>query len=276
MGALKTIRLEISDGVAVLTLNRPKRLNAIDAVMKRELSEVLDRLETDDMVGAIVLAGAGRAFCSGMDLKDDAVGGTSGIEGWRGVLGGDLAFLLRFWDCPKPTIAAIHGHCVAAGFELAMCCDVTIAEEGTIVGEPELLFGSVITAMMMPWLVGPKHAKELLLSADDKVTAERAAEIGLVNRVVPKGEHRTAALALARRIASLDPDAVRLTKEAINRTFEIMGLREAMRANLDLAVQIECLDTPSRRAFREITRRDGLKAALAWRDARLAGGERND
>jgi enoyl-CoA hydratase len=180
--------------------------------------------------------------------------------------------LLRFWDHPKPTIAAVHGFCLAAGCELALCCDVTIAEEGTLFGEPELLFGSVITAMMMPWLTGPKIAKELLLSADDRVTAERAERIGLVNRVVPAGRHVEEATALARRMATMDGDAVRLTKEAINRTFEISGLKEALRANLDLAIQIESMETPSRATFKEITRQQGLKAALAWRNARVTGG----
>lgn len=252
--------------IATVTLNRPERLNALNAQMKRELHAVMDRLEADPAVGAIVLSGAGRAFSSGMDLKDDAAGSTQGVDGWRRVLAEDLALIMRFWDSEKPTIAAVHGFCLAAACELAMACDVTIAEQGTSLGEPELRFGSVITAMLMPLLCGPKIAKELLLSADDRVSAERAERIGLVNQVVPAGEGVATALRMARRIASLDRDAVRLTKEAIHRSYDAMGLRESLRANLDLAVQIECLETPSRRTFKQITQREGLKAALAWRD----------
>lgn len=145
---------------------------------------------------------------------------------------------------------------------------MTIAEEGCYLGEPELRFGSVITALLMPTLTGPKIAKELLLAADERITAERAERIGLVNRVVPAGTGVAAALAMARRMASFDRDGLRLTKEAINRSCDAMGLREALRTNLDTAVQIECLETPSRKVFEDITRSRGLKAALDWRDRR--------
>lgn len=267
----ETLMLSIDAGAAHVVLNRPQRLNALDAQMKRELHAVMDQLEADAAVGAIVLSGAGRAFSSGMDLKDDAAGSTQGVDGWRRVLAADLALIMRFWDSPKPTIAAVHGFCLAAACELAMACDVTIAEQGTFLGEPELRFGSVITAMLMPLLCGPKIAKELLLGADDRVSAERAERIGLVNHVVPQGEGVATALRMARRMASLDRDAVRLTKQAIHRSFDAMGLRESLRANLDLAVQIECLETPSRRTFKDITQREGLKAALAWRDRGARG-----
>lgn len=252
--------------VAHLLLNRPARLNAIDATMKRELHATLDALEADDGIGAIVISGAGRAFSAGMDLKDDAAGVVQGEEAWRRVLAADLALIMRFWDSPKPTIAAVHGFCLAAACELAMACDVTIAEQGTFLGEPELRFGTVITAMLMPLLCGPKIAKELLLSADDRISAERAERIGLVNQVVPTGEGLATALRMAQRMASLDRDAVRLTKQAIHASFDAMGLRQSLQANLDLAARIEGLQTPSRRTFKEITQREGLKAALAWRD----------
>jgi enoyl-CoA hydratase len=98
-------------------------------------------------------------------------------------------------------------------------------------------------------------------------------EIGLVNRVVPKGEGMTVAREIAARMAVMDDDAVRLTKQAINRTFETMGLKEALRANLDLAIEIEVMETPSRKRFKEITKAEGLKAALAWRESRLNGDD---
>ena len=268
---LETIMLEKREGVAIITLNRPERLNAISSRMKEELKWALDDIEADEAVGACIITGAGRAFSSGVDLKQDAATGPEDVAGWRRVLTDDFEVIMRFWDCTKPTIAAVHGYCLAAACELAMACDMTIAEEGTFLGEPELKFGSVITAMMMPWLVGPKLAKELLLSADDRIPAERAERIGLVNKVVPKGRLMDEAFALARRIAVLDQDGVRLTKEAINRSFDVMGMREALRANLDLAIQLECLETPSRKKFKDITRKKGLKAALAWRDKRAAG-----
>ena len=268
---LETIRLERRGRVALLTLHRPERLNAISARMMDEVESVLDAVTGDDGFGAVVVCGAGRAFCSGYDLKDDAVTPAAGPEAWRTRLERDLDFLLRFWSLPKPTIAAVHGYCLAGGCELAMSCDITIAEEGCRFGEPELKFGSVIINMMMPWLIGPKLAKELLLSGDDGLSAERAERIGLVNHVVAKGTHVDEALALAARIAALDADAVIRTKTAINRGFEIMGLHDALRAGLDAAVEIESMETQSRAEFKHRVREHGLKAALAWRDGRLAG-----
>ena len=268
---LETIRFEPRGRVGLLTLHRPERLNAISARMMDEVEAVLDAAAEDDGIGAVVVCGAGRAFCSGYDLKDDAAKPAMDAEAWRARLERDLDFLLRFWSCPKPTVAAVHGYCLAGGCELAMSCDITIAEEGCLLGEPELKFGSVIVNMMMPWLVGPKLTKELLLSGDDTLSAERAERIGLVNRVVAKGTHVDEAVALAARIAALDPDAVVRTKAAINRGFEIMGLHEALRAGLDAAVEIESMETPSRAEFKRRVREEGLKAALAWRDTRFAG-----
>ena len=276
---LETIRFERRGRVALLTLDRPERLNAISARMMDEIESVLDTVAGDDGLGAVVVCGTGRAFCSGYDLKDDALAPPADGEAWRSRLERDLDFLLRFWNQPEPTIAAVHGYCLAGGCELAMSCDVTIAEEGCRFGEPELKFGSVVVNMMMPWLIGPKLTKELLLSGDDRLDAERAERIGLVNRVVAKGTHVDEALALAARIAALDADAVVRTKAAINRGFEIMGLHGALRAGLDAAVEIESMETPSRAEFKRRVREQGLKAALAWRDARFgeadagAGGE---
>ena len=272
----ETIRFEPRGRVGLLTLDRPERLNAISSRMMDEVETVLDAVADDEGFGAVVVCGAGRAFCSGYDLKDDAAKPAADAAAWRVRLERDLDFLLRFWSCPKPTIAAVHGHCLAGGCELAMSCDITIAEEGCLLGEPELKFGSVIINMMMPWLAGPKLTKELLLSGDDRLSAERAERIGLVNRVVPTGTHVDEALALAARIAALDADAVVRTKAAINRGFEIMGLHEALRAGLDAAVEIESMETPSRAEFKQRVREQGLKAALEWRDSRLAGPARAD
>ena len=266
----QTIRFERrSDGIAVITFNRPERLNAINRRMIAEVHQALNAVEAEPELRVVVVHGAGRAFCSGFDLKDDAAAQPSGIATWRRLLQQDFDFLIRFWDLSKPTIAAVHGSCLAGGCELAMACDITIAAENAVFGEPELRFGSVITALMMPWLVGPKRTKEMLLTGADRIPAAWAEKIGLINRTVPDANYLTEALAVAGQIARVDPDAVAMTKQSINRTFETMGLREALRANLDIAVQIENLETPERKTFQEITRREGLKAAIAWRDARF-------
>src|SRR5205814_9814834 len=107
---------------------------------------------------------------------------------FRSVLETDFDFLAQFWDSLKPTIAAVHGFCLAGAFELALACDITVAAEDTRFGEPEVRFGSGIVALLLPWITGPKQAKELLLTGNDRISAERAMEIASVNRVVPDGE----------------------------------------------------------------------------------------
>ena len=193
-----------------------------------------------------------------------------GVGQWRVLLQRDFDAIMRFWNSPKPTIAAVHGPCLAGGCELALACDITIAAEDAVFGEPELRFGAGIVVMLLPWLVGPKRAKQLLLTGDDKLPARRAEAIGLVNEVVATGAALARALAIAADLAVIDTMALRETKRAINRSYEIMGMGEALQTALDIDLQIEGEGTADKRAFMEIARRDGLRAAIAWRDARFA------
>ena len=273
----ETIQFEVDRGVGVLTLNRPRVLNAISSAMIDEIMDVQARAETDPEVNVLVLAGAGRSFCAGYDLKEADAGAedappASDLLGTRKRLELCCDMTMGFWHCRKPTISAVHGHCLAGGCELALACDITIASEDAIFGEPELRFGAGIVCLILPWLTGPKQAKELIFTGNDRIPASRALEMGLVNRVVPQGQALEAAMEMARQIAVMDEHAMALSKAAINRTYEIMGLREAMRSGVDLDVEITCLDTPDRKRFREISSREGLKAALAWRDARFDRG----
>jgi enoyl-CoA hydratase len=154
--------------------------------------------------------------------------------------------------------------------ELALACDLTIAAEDCRFGEPEVKFGSGIVVMLLPWLAGPKAAKFLLLTGDDRVSAREVEAMGLVNRVVPAAALLDEAVAIAARIASNDTQAVRLTKKAINRSLEIGGMRQALLAALETDVEIETSETAESREFNEILRRDGAKAAIAWRAGRSA------
>jgi enoyl-CoA hydratase len=267
--AFETITVAETDGVGVITLNRPERLNAINRRMLDELARALDALAAADAVRAVVLTGAGKAFSSGFDLKEQMAARPEGTEVWRDILAHDFAGVMRFWSFPKPTIAAVRGHCLAGGCELALACDVTIAASDAVFGEPELKFGAGIVVMLLPWLTGPKQAKELILSGADDIPAERALALGLINRIVPVGEELAAALAFARKLAVVDPNLVRQTKRAINRAYEIMGMGRALEEALAIDLEIEGPGSPDKRQFMEIARRDGLKAALAWREARF-------
>jgi enoyl-CoA hydratase len=267
--AYDTILFEMRGPVGLLTLNRPDKLNAINGKMVEEVGALFDRVEKDPEVRALVVTGAGRAFSAGFDLAEGANRPWNTVGDVRPVLQADFDFIMRFWHSPLPTVAAVKGYALAGACELAMACDITIAATGSRFGEPELRFGSGIVALLMPWLSGPKRAKEAILTGNDKISAEEALAMGLVNRVVPEGEEVKAALAIAREIAINDREKVRITKQAINRAYSIMGFEQSLAVGLDADVQIEALQTPEVKMFREIRQREGLKAALAWRDARF-------
>jgi enoyl-CoA hydratase len=269
-----TIILETHGGVAKLTLNRPERLNALNQAMLDEINDALDRVETDETIRALIVTGAGSAFSSGFDLKEQMEQRPTGIDTWRGILRKDFDTVIRFWHLSKPTIAAVNGHCLAGACELALACDLTIAADTAVFGEPELKFGAGIVVMILPWLVGPKVAKEIILTGGDRIPADQALRIGMVNRVVPAAELEGAGMKLARHIAAIDPNLVKQTKRAINRTFEIMGMGEALEEALAIDLEIEGHGSPDKIRFMEIARSQGLRAALAWRDARFVQGER--
>lgn len=263
------ITYETLDGVARITLNRPERTNALDQQMLGEICAALDLAEADGAVKAVVVRGAGNAFSSGFDLKAQMEARPVGVDAWRPVLRKDFDTVMRFWHCPKPTIAAVRGPCLAGACELALACDLTVASEDAFFGEPELKFGAGIVVMLLPWVVGPKIAKEIILLGEDRVSARRAAEIGMINKVVSAEALDAEALRIARHIAAVDPSLVRETKRALNRAIEIQGLLPALESALEIDLAIEGAGSADKNAFFDVARREGLRAAIAWRDARF-------
>jgi enoyl-CoA hydratase len=215
----------------------------------------------------IVIEGAGRAFSSGYDLTEEAEGAITGPVAWREALAADVAATLRILDCPKPVIAQVHGYALAGGLELAMACDLVIAAEGTKLGEPEIRYGSAPVTLLMPYLIGQKKTRELLLTGD-LIDATEAERIGLVNRVVPVDQLAAEVDALADHLARTPPEVMAPTKRMLNRAMDAAGFRLAVEAGLDLGAIVNAADTPEQREWDSIVRRDGLKAALAWRDRR--------
>lgn len=264
-----SVLYERRGSVGLITLNRPNRMNAMDQQMLLDLGVVLDRAEADPDTGAVVVTGAGKGFSSGFDLKSQAENTPQGVEQWRPALRRDFDTVMRFWHLSKPTIAAVHGPALAGSCELAMACDITIAAASATFGEPELKFGAGIVVMILPWIVGPKIAREIILTGEDSVSAQRAYEIGMVNRVVPDGTHLEEAMVVARRIAAFDRPLVSETKRALNRTYELMGMGEALEAALDIDLLIEGQGMETKRLFLEVARQQGLRAAIDWRDKRM-------
>jgi enoyl-CoA hydratase len=264
-----SILLERIGSVARITLNRPARANALSQGMLAEIAHALDALESDADVRAVVVRGAGQTFSSGFDLKEQMERRPTGRAQWQPILRRDFDTVMRFWHFPKPTIAAVRGACLAGACELALACDMTIAAPDAFFGEPELKFGAGIVVMILPWIVGPKVAKEIILTGEDRLDAKRALAIGMINRIVPAEDLEATSLRLARHIAAVDPQLVKQTKQAINRAFEAQGMLAALEDALAIDVGIEGEGSADKARFMEVAQREGLKAALAWRDARF-------
>lgn len=273
MTAFQSITLDVSHRVAHLVLNRPERLNALDKSTLHELNEALDAVTCDPEVRVIVVSGAGRAFSSGFDLKAQMEQRPEGPAVWRETLQLDFDTTMRFWNSPKPTIAAVHGACLAGAFEISLACDITIAAEDAMFGEPELKFGAGIVTLLLPWITGPKHAKRIILSGEDRISAREALAMGLVSLVVPPGDHVAQALRMARRMTLMDPNLVAETKKALNRTYDIQGMSSALDMALDIDHSIESHGSPDKRAFMQVARERGMRAAIAWRDERFAAAD---
>lgn len=268
-----TIEFDRQGPVAIISLNRPQKLNAINAEMIDEIHHAFDQIKINDAVHAVVVNGNGRAFCAGFDLQAGIEANRKTEADWRKAINADLKLIMRFWHCPKPTIAAVHGYALAGGFEIALACDMSVCEKGSRFGEPELRFGSSIVALLLPWYVNPKRAKKMLLTGQDQMRAGEALDYGIVNEVVERGAGLERAIEIAREVALMDPDAVRLTKRAINQAYDIMGMEQALRKGADTSVKIETRETELRKRFNQILRSEGLKHALAWREARLDQNE---
>lgn len=263
------ILVDTADGIARIRFNRPRQLNAFNNELMQTVISTIGDLNNDPDVRVIVVSGEGRAFSSGFDLKAASDRQLDGNDDWREQLGLQFDFIMSFWDSLVPTIAAVHGYCLAGAFEVSLACDMTLAAEDAIFGEPEVRFGSGAVAMLFPWVTGPKQAKEIVLSGEDRIPAERALQMGLINRVVPADGLEAEAMALARRIAKASPASVRKSKQAINRGYDIMGFRQALATGLDIDVDINASPTWEKKEFARIRKEEGVKAAIAWRDARF-------
>lgn len=264
----EVVLYETRGPAAWITLNRPEKLNALNGPVLQGLHAAFDRAAADDEVKVVVLTGAGeRAFSAGYDLSAESAHSEIPAHEWHDVLATDIDATMKLWQLPKPTIAAVHGYCLAGGCELAMACDLIVSGSSGRFGEPEIRYGSGPVTLLMPFILGQKRTNELLFTGDmiDAETAERA---GLVNRVVADEQVELEVEALVRKIAPTPLPVLRLTKIALVRAYEAMGLRQAVAANLDLSAMLNAAETPEQREFMEIVRSQGLKAALAWRDNR--------
>ena len=218
------VKFEKEDRVAVVSLNRPEKLNALNPAMRNELAEVIERIGNDESIGAVVLTGEGRAFCTGADIAGsdmptDPIGVVATYKK-------NSDRQLCIWNLPQPVIAAVNGYALGRGMEVALWCDIVIAASEAQFGEPECRDGWFI-ASIIPALTTPQQAKLLMLSGE-RISATKAREIGLVTEVVPGADCKPAAIALAKRLAHIPTPTARLMKRYINAIADGMPLNEAM------------------------------------------------
>jgi enoyl-CoA hydratase/carnithine racemase len=258
---------ETNEKIGIITLNRPDSLNAISRQLRLELTDAFRRADDDPAVTVVVLRANGRSFCAGYDISKgggDKDSWRHDALKWHAHLAEELEFEMIPWYMKKPVIASVQGHALGGGCELTMFCDLTIAADNALFGEPEVRFSDVGPALVMPWLVGYKKARELLYFGD-MITAQEALGLGMVNRVVPLAELPKATMKFARRLALIAPEALYAAKIAISRGADVAGFRNAMQAGLDMMGPLYAAKSEVGLEFSRITREQGLRAALQWR-----------
>jgi enoyl-CoA hydratase len=229
----ETIIYEVEGPVATVTMNRPEMANAQDTLLIDELDAAFDQADADDSVRVVILAGAGKHFSSGHDLKE-LVGDDSGASPWRemretpeGKMYHEKIMYYdrckKIHDFRKPTIAAVQGSCVAAGFMLACMCDLIVAAEDAKFSNPVLrMTGAGVELLVEPWELGIRKAKEFLWTGEI-IDAQEAWRLGLANKVVPTTELGQRAHELAERISLVPPATAQLVKDSLNQTGDLMG-----------------------------------------------------
>ncbi len=269
--AEKCVTYETDGSVAIITLNRPHKLNAINDEMRAEAKEAFLRSDEDDDIAVVVLRGEGRSFCVGYDIGADQVGAETAEKDalqWQALLDECLAFQMLPWHLRKPVIASVQGHALGGGCQLAMLCDLTISADNCLFGEPESRFSEPGPAAVMPWLIGYKRARELLYFGD-LIDAQRALDIGMVNKVVPLDELPGATMAYAKRLSLIGSETLTTMKRVLNRGADTAGFKDAMDGSIEGYAPLYAIHTDIRREFEKITQQDGLRAALKWRKAQF-------
>jgi enoyl-CoA hydratase len=255
----ETILMEREGRVAILTVNRPDKLNALNDQVREDMLAALAQVESDDSVGVVVITGAGeKSFIAGADIGEFA--GRSPFDQRHAMRSPRIFDIMSSF--PKPVIAMINGFCLGGGCELALSCDIRVASEKARFGQPEIKLGLIPGGggtQRLPRLVGTGHALRLILTGD-MIGAAEAQSIGLVEMVVPHEELRAKTLELAQKMAAMSPLTVKVAKEAV-RASEKMSLGEGIAYERDLF----CL------CFSTEDKQEGVEAFLAKRPAQWKG-----
>ena len=249
--------------IATITLNRPDKLNTLSPALMQELGRVLDEANTDDDLHCLIITGAGtKSFSVGFDL--DGLQMPETTSELSAATNYNFQTILKIWNLRIPVIAAVNGYAVAAGSNLAMICDITIAAEEARFGEPEIRHGA-LSPLLLPLLL--RDADELGQRAEDTITAQEALTLGMVARVVPQAQLMEEARRMAQRIAMVPAYAVRMTKDSLRRTYESMGFMNAQyqhKANDTLV--LGAIGIPKKDHLFGLMEAGDMRAFLAERD----------
>jgi enoyl-CoA hydratase len=268
-----TVLYEVEDRVAMITLNRPERFNAISETMPEDIAKAFGYANDDDSVHVVVLTGAGRGFCGGYDLKEYAEkpGTNPGIQEmpWDPMI--DYRFMSRctqnfmsIWRCHKPVIARIHGDAVAGGSDIALCCDIIIMNEKARIGYPPSRVWGCPTTAMWVYRVGAEKAKRMLFTGD-LISGKEAEQMGLIFQSTPLEELDEAVRQLTNRIKGVPKNQLMMMKMMVNQAFENMGMAstQAMATLFDGIAR----HSPEGIWFKKRAEEVGFKQAVAERDS---------
>jgi enoyl-CoA hydratase len=274
----QAIRYEVERGRARITLNRPERRNAMTPLLLDELQDALWEADSDTAVHCVILRGEGTAFCSGYDLTptprttvDDGIERRSGrsIDDDTWGIERTQRKMRTLWDMHKPSIAQIHGHCLAGGTDLALYCDILIAADDANIGFPAVRSMGAPPNQLWLYHCGPQWTKRLLLTGDT-LSGEDAARIGLVMKSVPADLLEAEVEGLADRMANIDPEMLSANKRIINIGLELMGAQTLQRLAAENDARAHTTQA-ARDVFKDIAA-NGMRHAVGGRDAPFGDG----
>ncbi len=270
------ILYETNERLAFITLNRPEKLNPLSHDLRGELFHAMKEAEADTDIGVIVLRGAGRAFSAGYDLAPSGPTGSpyvhprSNMPDTGSTHPGHYDWSRHavmanwmIWELAKPVVAQIHGYCLAGGTELASICDFRIIAEDAQVGYPPVRAMGTMDMMWAPWFLPAAKAREFAY-VGDSFTGKEMAQLGWANYAVPADQLADFTERFAKRMAHIDNDMLLYSKRAVNRQYEIMGIRTGLMSGTD--VEAMSKHRPAASEWGRRVQEGGLKAALEWRD----------
>ena len=283
MTGFGSIAYDVADGRARITPNRPEKLNALSLKLQSELNEALWEADNDRAIHCVILRGAGRAFSAGYDLTgadgnipvsrvqsdDKDYRGRSSVDDDAWQMERSQRYRMALFDMHKPSIAQVHGYCLAGGTDLALLCDMIICADDALFGFPPARDLGALPNNMWLYNVGPQWAKRLMLTGDS-ITGSEAQQIGLVLKSVPKEHLEYEVEQLADRLCKIDPDLLSANKRIINMGLELMGARTLQRMAVENDVRGH--NTAAAFGFRESVREIGLRETLRNRDAKFGDG----